>query len=172
MARSKWEDDFPERAFSFLQKGHIELELAKHLGISEATLNDYKNKYPEFLKAIKEGKRKTDDEVENALLKRALGYTYIEETREPVLIKKKIGGRHKKISLSEEMILTKTVTKNIAPDVTACIFWLKNRRPDQWRDRKQIDLDLDLEDGVLIIERPAREKNKRTGNKKKTRTAS
>ena len=61
-----------------------------------------------------------DRQVENALLKRALGYEYDEITTE----------------YGKEI---KRVTKQVVPDVTAQIFWLKNRKPDQWRDKQQIE---------------------------------
>lgn len=71
----------------------------------------------------KKGKEVVDIEVENALLKRALGYSYEE----------------KKVEVSEEGTkVTKTI-KEVVPDTTAQIFWLKNRRPDRWRDKQDIE---------------------------------
>ena len=70
--------------------------------------------------ALKKGKEIVDIQVENALLKRALGYEYMEERVE---ISEKDG--RKVIQM----------TKTVPPDTTAQIFWLKNRRPDQWRDK-------------------------------------
>ena len=110
--KSKYEENFPERAEAYLQEGHTELELAKHLGISKASLENYKNKHLDFLDALKRGKISTDDEVENALLKRAMGFTV------------KVNGKD----------------VHYPPDVTAQIFWLKNRRPKDWRDVKNINL--------------------------------
>ena len=65
-----------------------------------------------------------DRQVENALLKRALGYKYDEVTQE---------------NIKGELVVTKVVTKEVQPDVTAQIFWLKNRKPEEWRDKKEID---------------------------------
>lgn len=71
-----------------------------------------------------------DAEVENALYKRAVGYTYNEVTRESV--KDQATGE-------ESLQVTKVVTKQVMPDTTAQIFWLKNRRPDRWRNRPEAD---------------------------------
>ena len=68
--------------------------------------------------------------MENALYKRAVGYTYNEVTRESV--KDQATGE-------DSLQVTKVVTKQVAPDTTAQIFWLKNRRPDRWRNRPEAD---------------------------------
>ncbi|CAI3601335.1 hypothetical protein CNEO2_2630002 [Clostridium neonatale] len=67
-----------------------------------------------------------DIQVENALLKRALGYKYDEVTKE---LNEDTG----------ELEVTKVVTKEVQPDTTAQIFWLKNRKPEDWRDRKEVE---------------------------------
>ena len=131
MAKTKWQDDFPERAEEYARQGLDDKQIAHNLGISERTYYFYQERYPQFLQAIKRGKAPVDDEVENALLKRALGYEY-EEVRTETL--RAPDGKDFKV-----LKVTK-ITKLILPDVTAQIFWLKNRRPDQWRDKKQIDL--------------------------------
>lgn len=100
--------------------GLTDEQIAKNLGISIKTFYEYKKKYLQFLQALKKGKEIVDYEVENALLKRALGYEYDEVTYEH----------------GEE---TKRVTKQVAPDTTAQIFWLKNRKPDKWRDKQVVE---------------------------------
>lgn len=86
----------------------------------------WKDKYSEISEALKRGKEVVDIQVENALLKRALGYQYKETTREKV--KNPVTG-------FSCMSVTKEVAKEVVPDTTAQIFWLKNRRPDKWRDK-------------------------------------
>lgn len=103
--------------------GLTDEQLAEKMGINPATLYDWKNKHPEISEALKRGKDVVDTQVENALLKRALGYEYMEERVE---VSDKDG---------RKVIQT---TKTVPPDTTAQIFWLKNRRPDKWRD-KQVD---------------------------------
>ena len=57
-------------------------QIAKNLGIAYSTLREYREKYSALSAALKRGKEVVDREVENALLKRALGYNYVEETTE------------------------------------------------------------------------------------------
>lgn len=92
------------------------------MGINPATLYVWKNKYPEISEALKKGKEVIDIQVENALLKRALGYDFQEERIEK--------------SAKDGIKIIQTV-KHIPPDVTAQIFWLKNRNPDKWRQNPQ-----------------------------------
>lgn len=103
--------------------GLVDEQIAQNIGINPATLYDWKKKYPEISKALKKGKEVVDRQVENALLKRALGYKYEETKTEKTNEGKKV-----------------TVTvKEVVPDTTAQIFWLKNRKPEQWRDKQQIE---------------------------------
>lgn len=99
--------------------GLTQQQIADNLGISIDTLIENKKKYSEFNNALKKGKEVIDFEVENALLKRALGYEYEEKTY-------------------ENGILTKKVKKQVPPDTTAQIFWLKNRQVKKWRDKVEI----------------------------------
>lgn len=96
--------------------GLTDEQIAKNMGINRATLIDWKKKYSNISNTLKKGKEVVDIEVENALLKRALGYKYDEVTY-------------------ENGVETKRVTKEVQPDTTAQIFWLKNRKPDKWRDK-------------------------------------
>lgn len=109
--------------------GLIDDQIAEKIGVSRSTLSEWKKKYKSLSDALKGGKEVVDRQVENALLKRALGYSYIETTREAV--KDPETGEVK-------MRVTKEVTKQVVPDTTAQIFWLKNRKPDDWRDKREI----------------------------------
>jgi len=117
---------------NWCREGLIEEEISKRLGISLASLQNYKNKYPELKKALKDGKEIADYRVENALYKRATGYKYKEVTKERKYDKK--NGQY-------EIVVTKEVEKEIPPDPTSIIWWLKNRKPDKWKDK--IDLNVD-----------------------------
>ena len=97
-------------------------QIAQNMGITRETLRVWSNKYSVISVALKRGKEIVDRQVENALLKRALGYQYDEVTREMVE------------DGSGRLVVTKVVTKEVQPDVTAQIFWLKNRKPEVWRD--------------------------------------
>nr|DAG48748.1 MAG TPA: terminase small subunit [Caudoviricetes sp.] len=116
-------------------------QIAHNIGINKGTLCVWKNRFPEFADAIKKGKEVVDREVENAMLKRALGYEYDEVTQEPVTDKD---------TGITEMRVTKRVTKQIVPDVTAQIFWLKNRKPDEFRDKRDVELSGHVDLGSII----------------------
>ena len=140
----KWlEPDNLLRLQAWTRDGATDVEIATHIGISRDTLYSWKKKYPDFSDALKRGKEVVDIEVENALLKRAMGYEYNEVTKEMTYAPN--GDR---LGLA----VTKVVTKRERPDVTAQIFWLKNRRPDLWRDVKNVDMQAKIEnnpfDGV------------------------
>jgi len=102
------------------REGLNDKQIANKMRVHVSTYYDYKNKFPEFSEAIKKGKEIADFEVENALFKRARGYTYLETTKE---------------IREGELVITKTVVKEVAPDVGAIVFWLKNRKPKKWQDK-------------------------------------
>lgn len=96
------------------------------MGISVATFYNWQKNYKEFLEAIKKGKAPVDLEVENALLKRALGYEYEETVTD--IIELPDGKTRKHV---------RRFKKHMPADVGAMAFWLKNRRTDRWRDKPQ-----------------------------------
>lgn len=98
--------------------------ICKKIGIGARTFYEWMERFPQMAQAIKKGKAPVDIQVENALLKRALGYEY-EETITEV---EELAGGHQKKHIRK-------VLKHCPPDTTAQIFWLKNRRPDRWRDK-------------------------------------
>ena len=127
MAKSKWETHVKDKLIlveGWARDGLTDEQIAKNLGIGIRTFYEYKEKYPQFSQSLKRGKEVVDTEVENALLKRALGYTYDEETYE---------------ELSDGTSKSKVVTKHIPGDTTAQIFWLKNRKPGVWRDKTAVE---------------------------------
>lgn len=123
MAKGKYHDWLTPESLTRLEgwarDGLTDEQIAKKIGINVATVYDWKNRFPEFSNALKNGKEVVDTLVENALLKRALGYKTVEIVEEVG----DFGSKRKK------------TTKEVPPDVTAQIFWLKNRRPDKWRDK-------------------------------------
>jgi len=110
--------------------GMIEVDMAVELGVSVKTFEEYKKKYPLFIQSLKRGKETVDDIVVAKLLTRALGYEYDE------IVKERIPANGKK---GHVIAITKITTKHVHPDVTAMIFWLKNRRPEEWREQKHVD---------------------------------
>jgi len=75
MAKLKYDPEtFPMKARAWAKEGVTEKQIAHNLGVSVATLETYKIKYPEFLEALKEGKKPLIMEIENALYKSAKGH--------------------------------------------------------------------------------------------------
>lgn len=141
---SKYETEWKDRLVvieGWARDGLTDEQIAKNIGISTSTLYEWKKKYSEFSEALKRGKEVVDREVENALLKRALGYEYEEITKERVLKKDEKGDPmvDSQGFPIYELVTTKVVTKQVVPDTTAQIFWLKNRKPHEWRDKQQIE---------------------------------
>ena len=136
------------RIAGWTRDGAIDKDIAAKCGVAYSTFRGWRDKFPALSAALKEGKEVIDTLVENALLKRALGYTYEEKTYE-------------RKQITEEgdtgMVLTKTVTKEVIPDTTAQIFWLKNRKKAEWRDnaeriemeREKLELDKRLTDAQI-----------------------
>jgi hypothetical protein len=139
MAQSKW-PEVKEKLIqveAWCRDGLIDEQIAHNLGISIDTFYTYKKEHSEFSEALKRGKEIIDIEVENALYKKATGFT--------VKVKKAFKVKHvkydngKRLSEDEEVVLAEEEVY-ISPDTTAQIFWLKNRKPADWRDKQDIEM--------------------------------
>lgn len=127
---------------AWARDGYTLSEIAQRMGVARYTLSKWRQRYPEITKALSTGKELIDYKVENALLKAALGYT----TKE---IKVTLG---KKIVSGEVFeVLKETTTREVAPNVTACMAWLNNRKHDQWKRNRDKVIDLDEEDSNINI---------------------
>lgn len=118
--------------------GLTDEQIAHNMGINKATLYRYKQCYSDICTALKNGKEVADYEVENALFKRACGYIAKEEIQE---VNQESGA----------MKTVRIVYKDIPPDTGAAMAWLKNRRPNNWRDRQNISLDTNSNSGVILL---------------------
>ena len=112
------------------QKGLLEKEIIKNLGVSHASFASYKNAHPELLYALKMGKEDADAQVVNAMFKRAIGYE-VTETKYIFDVDPKTGKAYSMPSKVEKNV------KHIEPNTTAQIFYTKNRIPTEWRDRQE-----------------------------------
>lgn len=133
--KSKWDDikDRLEDVVALGRRGLSEAQMAAALDIGYSTFNGYKNKYPEFLEAIKKGKAHADGNVQQALYRRALGYEAEEKTYQV---------RVDPETLKRSMVLVEKKVKHIPPDVSAMALWLNNRCPDDFqRDPKRQELE-------------------------------
>ena len=118
--------------------GLTDEQIAHNIGIAGRTYYEWQERFPQFAQAIKKGKAPVDIQVENALLKRALGQ--IVKVKKPIKLKHK-GQIPGKGLIEEERIEYAEEEIYIPPDTTAQIFWLKNRRPDKWRDKPSGETD-------------------------------
>lgn len=121
MARpSKFKPEYASQAEKLCKLGATDADIAEFFGLNVATIYRWKHDYPEFCEALKRGKEIADNLVEQRLFQRATGYS------------------HDDVHVSNyqgEIKLTPLV-KHYPPDTVACIFWLKNRKPEQWRDKQ------------------------------------
>ena len=104
-------------------KGYTDKELAIIFGVDDKTINNWKKEFPEFFLTLKAGKLLADAKVEASLYQRACGYSHPE-----VHITNYLGN----------VILT-PIIKHYPPDPTSMIFWLKNRKPQEWRDKTEVE---------------------------------
>ncbi|MGM9881581.1 MAG: helix-turn-helix domain-containing protein [Bacilli bacterium] len=121
--------------------GLTDKEIAENMKIAYSTFRVWRDKNLALSAALKESKDIADFNVENSLYKRANGYEYTEVTKE-MRVNPKTG--------NYELMITKEVTKQIIPDTTAQIFWLKNRQPDKWREKIE-KTDNGSDDKVVIV---------------------
>ena len=124
MRQPKYNEMTPEKLLvieGLAREGAKVYEICKVLGVSRNTFHKWRKENPDIDKAIERGKMVADYKVENALLKNALGYEYTESM----------------IDAKGNKKLTK---KKAPPNVIAQIFWLKNRRPDKWKDQVENEI--------------------------------
>ena len=113
---SSFKEEYLDLAYKFALLGATDKQMANFFDVSEVTLNAWKKNYPEFVKSLKAGKLDADSKVVKSLFKRACGMTVMEEK-----------------ALADGTIVQ--LMKELPPDATSCIFWLKNRQPDKWREK-------------------------------------
>lgn len=111
---------------AWYKEGAIDKDVAKFLGVSHNVFYKWKREFQEFSDTLKRGKSLPDTKVENALYQRAIGYS------------------HPDIHLSvwQGKVIETEFIKHYPPDPTSMIFWLKNRKPEEWRDKQDIDLNI------------------------------
>ena len=116
--------------------GLTDEQIANNLGISVASFYNYKNENLEFLEALKKGKEVADYEVENALFKKALGYNA--KIKKAFKVKEVLYENGKRLKETERIEYAEDEV-HIPADTTAQIFWLKNRKPNVWRDKQELE---------------------------------
>src|ERR687894_1909226 len=114
---------YAAQAEKLCRLGATDAELADFFGVSVRTINTWKAQHVDFLQALKAGRTEADDRVERALYHRAVGYSHAVE--KPMVV--------------DKAVQIVRYTERMPPDTTACIFWLKNRNPEEWRDKTQVE---------------------------------
>ena len=130
---SLFKPEYVELVEKFAMLGATDKDLASVFEVSLSTIEAWKRDKVEFLNALKRGKAQADAEVASKLFHRATGYEHPEDDIRTVSLGE--GG-------GSQIVITPTV-KHYPPDTTAAIFWLKNRRPDLWRDKVHQEISVD-----------------------------
>jgi len=123
---TKYNKDYCEQAKKLCMLGLTDAELGAFFEVDEATINRWKLAHPEFCESLRQGKQIADAEVSAKLYHRATGYSH-EAVK--IVADAKTGQEHKV-----------PYVEHYPPDTTACIFWLKNRQKDKWRDKVDTEL--------------------------------
>ena len=118
---SKYRDEFPEQARKLCLLGATDTDWARFFEVAESTLSEWKVLHQDFREALKAGKELADAVIAESLYHRAKGYSH------PAVKILTVGGAVEKVDYIE----------HYPPDPTSMIFWLKNRRPDLWRDKRE-----------------------------------
>lgn len=124
---TKYDPSFVDKAKALADNGATDREIAQALGVSERTLYLWKHEFLQFSQALKIGKDRADDRVEMALYRKATGYSFDAE----------------KIFQHQGEAVRVDYVEHVPPSDTAAIFWLKNRRPGEWREKVDHAVNLD-----------------------------
>lgn len=131
---SSYREEFPALAFNYCLLGATDSDLANFFDVQESTINNWKKDHPDFLESIKKGKERADAVIAASLYNRAKG----------AVINQQQAFKVKEITYNEdgkkceiESIEIINLQQEQAPDTTAAIFWLKNRKPERWRDKAE-----------------------------------
>jgi hypothetical protein len=136
----------PKKVVGYCLLGLTDEQMAGIFEIDVATFYRWKNKHSEFCEAIKSGKEDADVKIAASLFKRASGHK--EKRIIPIKLRTTVNGEG-----STEKVEMVEVEDYYPPEVAAQIFWLKNRNPQMWRDKKEIELnDASNITGVTLID--------------------
>lgn len=116
--------------------GLTDKEIAKKIGINNATLCEWKNKYPQLTETLKKGRKPIDSIVENTFFNTKLQPQTVEETTQEKTIHRDADGN---ITGTTEHV--RKTTRYIPADTTAMIFYLKCRIPGKYNDKINVTVD-------------------------------
>ena len=138
------EEDKLKLLEGWARNGLTNEQIAKNIGVNPKTIYDWMNKEPKIKQALKKGKEVVDLEVENALFKRAIGYTI-------TIMEQKID--------KDGMVHDVIRDVHVPGDVTAQIFWLKNRKKHDWRDKVEVEKGESIQKIEIINDLPKDEED-------------
>lgn len=121
--KTAYKKEFPEIAFQLCLLGATDLEMSKAFGVSEVTINNWKKKHKEFSLALHSAKEFADAQVVERLFQRAMGYEHEEE----------------KIFCHEGEIIRADTIKHYPPEFRSMSFWLRNRQPEKFREKVDVE---------------------------------
>lgn len=124
----------PNQVLKFALLGLTDKQMSELFDIAESTFNKWKIDFPEFSESIKKGKQEADANVASMLYKKAIGYT--QKKTIPFKLKETVNGEG-----SKERIELVEVEDYYPPEVSAQFIWLKNRQPELWRDKKEVEFE-------------------------------
>lgn len=131
---SDYRIEYNDQVEKLCKLGATDKEIADFFEVTEQTINNWKSTHNEFFESIKKGKLLADSNVAERLYQRALGFEHDSE----------------EIKVSDGEVIRVPVRKIYPPDSTAAIFWLKNRRSKEWRDKQEIDQKTEHSGGIEI----------------------
>jgi len=130
-----YKPEYAEQAMRLCLLGAVDSELGDFFGVSEQTINAWKGRYPDFLESLRRGKTEADSRVAERLYARAIGYEHEEE----------------KLWNHQGQVIRAETTKHYPPDTMAAALWLKNRRSQDWRDTKHIEVAKNERETLTIV---------------------
>ena len=131
---TKYKEEYNEQAYKLCLLGATDAKLGDFFDVTETTINNWKEEFPEFFESIKKGKLRADSEIAEGLYNRAKGAVI--NTQQAIKLKEsQFNSEGKKIS-EEERVEVVDLIQEVPPDTAAGIFWLKNRNPEMWRDKQ------------------------------------
>lgn len=122
---SSYKPEYAAQAQKLAALGATDIEVADFFEVDVRTIYRWKHDHPDFCQALNVGKEKADERVVNSLFQKAVGY---EQDAVKIFM-----------PANASAPVYAEYREKIAPDTTAAIFWLKNRRPAEWRDRQELD---------------------------------
>lgn len=123
---SAYQKKFAKQAEELCMHGATDMELAEFFNVDVRTIYNWKHSHPDFFQALKVGKDALDDRVERSLYQRAVGYSFDSE----------------KVFHFQGIITRAPVIEHVPPDPGAALSWLKNRRGDKWREKSEVDVNI------------------------------